>query len=186
MLRRLSEIAISKLFGDGIGADIAGRGTVYLADEARKALAGEDERLTRVRLRAGESYTVIARPPATRRERKLAARQGDLKQRERRASRPGRRQFRAARRLERTQIKLDRARPGSRKELKLEAKERRRGERFDRVTTPTRRQAKLRGELHDVTERLDTERAESFAAARRRRRSDRRTGERRTRVKVYD
>ncbi len=91
--------ALSRLFGDGLGADIAGRASVYLADEVRRSLDKEPERLTTVRLRPGESYTVIARPPATREERRLAAAKARLQARDDHLSRPTRRQLRTARKL---------------------------------------------------------------------------------------
>ena len=182
MLKQMSAVVLSRVFGDGLGADLAGRGTVYLADEVRKALDHEDERLGTVRLRPGESYTVIARPPATRRERKLAARQRALSERDRKASVPSRRQLRAARKLARTQRRLDRTKVGRRRHRRLEAKEAARGERFDRLMRPTQRQAKLHAELAAVKNELDSARAESFARARAHRPASRR----RAKVTVYD
>ena len=177
----LSAITLSRLFGDGLGADVAGRGVVYLADNVREALDKDDERLTHVRLQPGERYTVIARPPATRRERKLAARQRQLAARQRKATRPNRKQLKAARKLSRAQRRLDRTRPDTRRWRRRLAVEQRRAERFDRVTTPTRRQARLTAELAVADASLDLARATSFERARQRRR-----GSRRTRATVYD
>lgn len=182
MLQQMSALVLSRVFGDGLGADLAGRGTVYLADEVRKALDHDEERLSTVRLRPGESYTVIARPPATRRERKLASRQRALSERDHKASVPTRRQLRAARKLARTQRRLDRTKVGRRRHRRLEAKEAARGERFDRLMRPTPRQAKLHAELAAVTSELDSARAESFSRARAHRSASRR----RARVTVYD
>ncbi len=182
MLKQMSALVLSRVFGDGLGADLAGRGTVYLADEVRKALDHDEERLSTVRLRPGESYTVIARPPATRRERKLAARQRALSERDRKAARPTRRQLRAARRLARTQRRLERTKVGRRRHRRLEAAEAARGERFDQLMRPTSRQAKLHADLAAATGELDAARAESFARARAHRSSSRR----RARVTVYD
>ena len=178
----LSATALSKVFGDGLGADIAGRGVVYLADGVRSSLDKEDEQLTRVRLRPGESYTVIARPPATRQERKLAARQRHLAEQERRATRPTRKQLKAARKLSRAQRRLDRSRSGTRRQRKRQAVEERRAARFESVMTPTRKQARLTSELAVANLRLDEARATSFAAAR----TGRRGRSRRTRTTVYD
>lgn len=180
--KALGGVILSRLFGDGLAADVAGRGTVYLADEVRKAIDHDEEQLTQVRLRPGQSYTVIARPPATRRERRLAARQRGLRERDRRQRRPSRRQLRTARRLERTQHRLDRARPGGRRERKLLERERRTGERFDRLMRPTPRQARTRAELAEVTDELDRARSVSFAAARSKLSATRR----RRRVRVYE
>lgn len=181
-MKWLSATALSKVFGDGLGADIAGRGVVYFADGVRSSLDKEDEQLTRVRLRPGESYTVIARPPATRQERKLAARQRGLDAAERRASRPTRKQLKAARRLSRSQRRVDRVRPDTRRGRKRLAVEQRRAVRFDAVIAPTRKQAKLTAQLAEANLLLDEARAASFAAAR----SGHRGRSRRTRTTVYD
>ena len=181
-LKWLSGAALSKAFGDGFAADVAGRGVVYLADNVRESLDKDDEQLTHVRLRPGERYTVIARPPATRAERKLAARQRALAQRERRATRPTRKQLKAARKLSRSQRRLDRARPGSRKERKRLAVEHRRAVRFDAVTTPSRKQARLTAQLAQANAELDVARAASFERAR----QQRRRSPRRARTIVYD
>lgn len=182
MLRQIGNLALSKLFGDGLSADLAARGAIYLADGLRESASRPDEHLTRVRLRPGETYTVIARPPATRKERRLAAHQRALRERNRRQSRPSRRQYRAARKLERVQVRLDRARPDTRRARRLLAAEERRGERFDRVMRPTRRQARTRAELAETTELLDAARAVSFERAR----AHRPRGRRRARTRVYD
>lgn len=182
MLRQLGAVAFSRVFGDGLVADLAARGTLYLSEGSRHALERPDEHLTQVRLRPGETYTVIARPPASRHERRLAARQAALRERDRRMSRPTRRQLRAARKLERTQVRLDRARPGGRRARRLEATEERRGERFDSVMRPTRKQSRSHAELASVTEELDRSRKDSFERARIRRGAARRP----TRSRVFD
>ncbi len=183
LARQLGTVVLARIFGDGMGADLAARGTVYLADGVRQAIERPDERLTRVRLRPGESYTVIARPPATRTERRLADRQRALQDRRDRMDRPSRRQLRAARRLARTQRRLDRARPDGRRARRLQARERARGAHFDKVMRPTRRQAAVHAELSAVSERLDSARSASFDRARARRR---RPLHPRARVRVFD
>jgi hypothetical protein len=182
MLQQLGAVAFSRLFGDGVSADLAARGTSYLADGVRQSLERDPERLTTVRLKPGETYTVIARPPATRVERRLAARQRTLRDSDRRLSAPSRRQLRAARKLERAQIGLDRARPETRRQRRLAARELRRGEQFDKVMRPTRRQARSHAELAEVTRELDLARGASFDRAAARRGSTRR----RHRTRVYD
>ena len=59
----LLSIALSKLFGDGFGADLAGRGVVYLGDGVRKALDRDEIPVTTAKLTPGATYTVVARPP---------------------------------------------------------------------------------------------------------------------------
>ncbi|MEI2698860.1 MAG: hypothetical protein V9E94_11105 [Microthrixaceae bacterium] len=182
MLRFLGTWVLARLFGDGLGADLAARGVVYLADGAMEAVERPEERLGAVRLRPGDTYTVIARPPATRRERRLAARQRALRDRDRRLRRPNRRQYRAARRLERTQIQMEKARPGGGRATRLGRREAARGARFDKLTTPTRRQRRVSDELSAVTVQLDAARSVSFERAAARRPRPRRRG----RVHVYD
>lgn len=182
MLRWLGATLLSRIFGDGLAADVAARGVVYLADNARDALRHDEEPVTRVRLTPGETYTVIARPPASRRERKLAARVADLEERDRRASVPTRRQLRSARRLARTQRRLDRARDGSRRQRRLRVTEERRGERFDRLTAPSRRQRRVHQELAAARAELERLRGASFERAR----SGRAARSRRSRTRVYD
>jgi hypothetical protein len=172
---------ISNLLGDGFGAEIAGRSSVYLVDEARKAVDRPPERVTGVRLRPGETYTVTARPPATREERKLAAAERRLRDRERHLDRPTRKQLRAARSLRSSQRRLDRRRPGTRRYERAAAAESAAGDRFDRVMRPTRRQAAVRTELATTSARLESSRAASMDRVRAR------TGRgRRTQVRVYD
>lgn len=178
----LSATALSRLFGDGFTADLAGRGVVYLAGEARKAVDREDEEVTRVRLRAGERYTVIARPPATRAERKLAASQRGLQARYDKLTRPDRKQVRLARKLARAQRRLDRSTPGSRRYPKRLAKADELGLRFDRRMRPGKQLLKVATALTATTEALDASRAATLADARARSGLRRR----RTRVRVYD
>ena len=173
---------LRELFGDGLGADVAARSTIYLVDEARKAVDREPERITGVRIQPGETYTVIARPPATRQERKLAAEQRRLQERDRAMARPGRKQLKSARRLKKAQRKLDRRRPGSRRYLRAAAAEEAAGARFDRVMRPSRKQAAVHTALQDTTSRLDDTRALSMDAAREK--SGR--GGRRSQTRVFD
>ncbi len=179
ILKWLLARLLGNLFGEGFGADLAGRGVVYLGDQARDALRKDEERVTLARLRPGETYTVVARPKPTRRERKLAAAQRGVEQRFDKASRPSRAQLRAGRRLERTQRRLDRSKEGTGRHARLVRKEQRRGDRFDRVMRPSRRQLRLAAELTTLTQQLGEERDRNFERARGTRR-------RRTRTRVYD
>lgn len=174
---------LARAFGDGLGADIAGRGAAYLGREAKRAIDRDEVRLTRVRLRPGESYTVVARPPATRRERRLAARQRHLRERDERMTRPTRSQLRAARRLRAAQRRLDRRSPGTRRYERAARAEAERGERFDKVMRRTARHEKVRAELRSVTTELDASRDARYAEVHARRGRGR---PRRTRVRVYD
>jgi hypothetical protein len=182
IVKWVSAQAMSKVFGDGFVADLAGRGTVYLADEIRKSISRDDEQVTRVRLRPGERYTIIARPPATRRERKLASSQRGLQRRYQHLSRPSRSQLRAARRLSRAQRRLERSSPGSRRYEARAAREQELGLRFDRRMRPSRQLVKVATALDATTRELDASRAASLEHAR----SGRPLRRRRTRVAVYD
>ncbi|HTO01105.1 MAG TPA: hypothetical protein VL068_10560 [Microthrixaceae bacterium] len=173
MLNWILATALSRLFGDGIGADIAGRGTAFLAAEATKAIRRDDQRVTRVRLTPGESYTVIARPPATRRERKLAAEQATLIRSYQSLTRPSRSQIRLAKKLARAQRRLGKTNENSRKYAKRSQAETRLGVEFDRRMRPSKRELKVVDKLDSVTSELDSLRAkqmESAGASRRRRR----------------
>lgn len=173
---------LGQLFGEGFAADLAGRGVVFLADGARSAVRRDEERVTRTSLRPGETYTVIARPRPTRRERKLAAATRGVEQRYRRATRPNRKQLRAAKQLSSAQRRLVRAREGTRRHARLERRERVRGLRFDRAMRPTRRQQRLAGALTQLSTQLEHERELNLGRARRADRGIRR----RQRVHVYD
>ncbi|UDY36404.1 hypothetical protein [Dermatobacter hominis] len=161
--------AVSKLLGDGFAADVAGRASVYLVDEARKAVDRDEIPVSNVRLRPGESFTVVARPAPTRQERALAKRKASLQSQDRHLAAPTRRQRRAARKLRAAQRRLDRRRVGTRRHASAAAREAVRGARFDRLMAPSRKQVAVHDELERVSTELDVVRAERFAAVRRRR-----------------
>ncbi len=156
MLTWITGQALSKLFGDGFAADLAGRGTAFLAAEAGKAVRRDDERVTRVRLSPGETYTVVARPAATRRQRKLAAQQSSLLKKYLSLTQPSRSQLRLARKLARAQRRLDRTSPDSRRYHKRVTSEGRLGLEFDRKMRPSRREQKVATQLDAVTRELDS------------------------------
>jgi hypothetical protein len=160
---------LSSLLGDGFAADVTGRAAVYLAGEARKAVDRDEVPVSSVRLRPGESYTVVARPAPTRQERKLAKQKAALQAQERHLGRPTRRQRRSARKLRAAQRRLDRRKVGTRRHAAAAAREALRGERFDRLMTPSRRQVAVHEQLDRVTAELDELRAERFSAVRRKR-----------------
>lgn len=174
--------AISKAIGDGFGADVAGRASAYLVDEARKAVDRDEIPVSHVRLRPGESYTVVARPAPTRQERKLARRKSALQAQERHLGAATRRQRRLARKLRSAQRRVDRRRPGTRRHAAAVATEAVRGARFDAAMEPTRKQAAVHAELGRITDELDLLRASRFAAVR----EKRRIAGRREQVRVYD
>ena len=173
---------VSNAHGDGFEADLTGRASAYLVDEARKAVERDEVPVSKVRIRPGETYTVVARPAPTRRERKLAARQASLRDADRRMGRATRRQRHVARQLRSSQRRLDRRRPGTRRHAAAAAREAVRGARFDRVMAPSRKQVDVRDRLDAVTVELDDLRAERLARIRIRRGLDRR-GER---VEIHD
>lgn len=169
--------AIAKLVGDGFGAEVAGRASAYLVDEARKAVERDEVPVSNVRIRPGETFTVVARPAPTRQERRLAKRKAALQEADRRLGRSTARQRRSARRLRREQRHLDRRRPGTRRHARAAARESLAGARFDRVMVPTRKQRAVHADLERVTAELDDLRDRRFAAVRSRRRLDRRRDE---------
>lgn len=158
--------AISQLVGDGFGAEVTGRASAYLVDEARKAVDRDEIPVSKVRLVPGESYTVVARPAPTRHERKLARRKAALQEADRRLGRPTKRQRRSARKLRSAQRSLDHRRVGTRRHARAAAREATVGARFDRVMTPTRKQVAVRDQLDGVATELDDLRASRFAAVR--------------------
>ncbi|MCP4436241.1 MAG: hypothetical protein GY812_12210 [Actinomycetia bacterium] len=164
MLRTVRDWAVRYVFGGGFGATLADRGIDWLADEGRKAVSRDDIDLTRAKLRPGETYTVIARPPATRAERRLARTSAGLAQSEEKLSVTTRRQRNAARRLRRSQRRLDRTRTGTRRHLKAAAAEKVAAKRFDGVMAPSKKLTKVRIAKARVDEELDLRRTASFAA----------------------
>ncbi len=159
-------MTVKKALGDGFGAEVAGRASVYLVDEARKAVDREEVPVSNVRLRPGESYTVVARPAPSKQERRLAKRKTALQGRERQMSKPTRRQRRAARRLRSAQRHLDRRKVGTRRHARAAAREALLGERFDRAMKPSRQHVAVSSELDRVSTELDDVRARRFAAVR--------------------
>lgn len=166
MIETLREWTVRKVFGGGIQGSFAEKGIDWLVDETRAALRGESESLESVRLQPGETYTVIARPPATRRERRLAAEVDALSATEAKLSRATRRQKRVARRLAKVQHRMDRRRPGTRGHRRVAAEEARLARRFDNVMAPSKRLTKVRAELATATRQLERSRAASLRNAR--------------------
>ena len=115
MLSWLWTPVLSKLFGETFAGDVAARGLTYLGENVRKSIDRDEVAVTTIRLRQGEQYTVVARPPATKAERKLAGSQAQLRARKRKLDTPTRSQLKAARRLERSQKQLDHRKPGKRR-----------------------------------------------------------------------
>lgn len=157
----------TRLFGTGLSAEIVTRAARYLVGEMRSAVDRSDRPVTRVRLQPGETYTVIARPRPTRRERKLSSRQASLAASFEKQTRPSRSQLRAARRLARAQKRVDHTRTGSRRNVKWSERETRRGDQFDRIMRPSKRQLRTAQNLDSVTRELNSIRSERFDGARR-------------------
>jgi hypothetical protein len=178
---------LRRLFGEGFSADIASRGAFYLVEQVKDSLDHEEERLTSLRLTPGETVTIVARPPADRAERRLAAEQRQLLERDRAQGRPSRAQLRAARRLRRAQRRLERRRPGTRRWERAARQEEARGARFDRAMRPSRRRLATQQRLAVVGAELDASRELRYEAARAARRAAPRRGRgRRPRVTVFD
>lgn len=179
MLNWIMATVLSKLFGDGFGAELAGRGTAFLASEVGRAVRRDDERVTKVRLKPGETYTVIARPAPTRRERKLASEQSALLRSYQSLTRPSRSQVRLARKLARAQRRLDRTREGSRRFVKRSRIEEQLGTEFDRKMRPSKKELKVADRLDSVSRELDSLRSRQMATTTPRRKR------RRPRVTVF-
>jgi hypothetical protein len=166
MIAELRSYAVRLVFGQGVQATLADRGIDFLVDEAGKTIRKEPEHLTGVTLRPGETFTVIARPAATRSERKLATASRRLAAAEERMAAPTRRQRRAARHLRAAQRRLDRRRAGTRRWRRAAAAEQAAGRRFDAVMAPSARLARVRDERRRVEDQLAASRAASFARVR--------------------
>jgi hypothetical protein len=166
MIQTLRDLAIGKVFGGGIQGSLAEKGIDWLLDETRAAISAEPESLEAVKLQPGETYTVIARPPATRRERKLAAAVDALTAAEANLSRATRRQKRTARHLAKAQRRLDRRRPGTTRYLRAARAEARLAQRFDKAMTPSKKLIGVRSELASAARELERSRATSLRSAR--------------------
>lgn len=166
LAHRLRRTAVERTVGGGFGAELADRGIDWLSKETREALDRSPQHVSSATLKPGETLTVVARPRASRRERKLAERARDLEKKERELSRATRRQRRSARRLRRAQRHLDSRRPGSRRWRRAAAAEAKLGRRFDAVTAPTKKLVGVRDELNRTVAELDALRTESFERAR--------------------
>lgn len=178
-LNRLASRVFGWLFGAGFSAEIISRAAVFLVSELRGAMTRADEPVTKVRLQPGETYTVIAYPRPTRKERRLTNKQRALAADFTKRSRPTRSQLRKVRKLSRIQRRVDRTRPGGRRHEKWSAKEVEAGISFDRAMRPTRKQVASAQALDDVTRQLNGIRSQRFDAARR-------SGRPRRSVKLYD
>lgn len=166
MIETLRDRTVRKVFGGGIQGSLAEKGIDWLVDETRSAIRGEPESLGAVKLQPGETYTVIARPPATRAERKLAVRVDALEAAERKLSRATKHQKRAARRLARAQRRLDRRKPGTPRYRRAATAEARLARRFDQVMAPSKKLTRVRSEMASATRELERSRAASLRTAR--------------------
>jgi hypothetical protein len=180
-LQHLVDQSVRRVFGEGLEADLAHRGVEKLAKEAALVRNRRPERLTGIRLEPGETYKIVARPPATKAERRAARRERAAFAKYRDLTRPTRKQLKAAKRLEKVQRKLARRTPGSRRHSKALAAETVVGERFDRVMTLSPKQSRATDEYHAARDELARLRDASFERARATRRP-----RRSPRVRVYE
>lgn len=157
---------LARLFGSGPVAEVAARGVSYLGGELRDAITHADQPLTKVRLQPGETYTVVAYPKPTRRERKLAKKQTSLLKDYKKLTTATSSQKKAARRLGKAQRRLRRARPGTSRHDRRERKETRLAFDFDRAMRPSKKQIRTAEQLDAVSRELDALRAEQLRAAR--------------------
>ena len=179
--QRLVDKFVGKVFGEGFEADLAHRGVDKLAKEVALVRNRRPERLTGVRLQPGETYKIVARPPATKAERRAAQRERAAFAKYRSLTRPTRRQFAVARKLEKVQRRLALSTPGSRRHEKARLAEAQVGEKFDRLMAPSPKQARATAEYEAARDELARLRDQSFERARAARK--RRSG---ARVRVYE
>lgn len=173
MIETLRDLTVRRVFGGGIQGSLAEKGIDWLLDETRSAIRGEPESLQAVKLQPGETFTVIARPPATRSERRLAVRLDALEAAEAKLSRATNRQKRTARRLARAQRKLDRRKPDTARYRRAAKAEARHARRFDQVMAPSRKLSKLRTEMASTAHDLERSRAASLRSVQTGRRRNR-------------
>jgi hypothetical protein len=166
MLENLRSALMAAIFGSGLAREVGDRGIAWLSRETREAITKADQPLTEVRLKPGESYTILARPKATRSERKLARAAAALAEADARMSAPTHKQKRLARRLGKKQHKLDRRRPGTRRYAREKAGEVALGKRFDRAMAPTPKLRKVRSLLATTEKELARQRSANLARAR--------------------
>jgi len=179
--QHLVDQSVRGLFGEGLEADLAHRGVEKLAKEAALVRTRRPERLTGIRLEPGETYKIVARPPATRAERRAAKRERAAFGKYRELTRPSRRQLKAATRLQKVQRRRALSKPGSRRQRRAALAEVGLGDKFDRVMAPSPKQSRATAEYEAARDELARLRDESFERARATRRP-----RRGPRVRVYE
>lgn len=168
MVDSLRSRALVTLFGGGLGGTAAQAAVEWLSKEVAAALGRTPEVLDVSRLEPGETYTVTVRPPLTAAERTARARREKLSRKLGDSTRPGRSTLRTARKLAKTQRRLDRRRLTRRTRARLERRERALGERFDRVTALSPKQERMAGEIARLDADIEQLRAASLESVRRR------------------
>ena len=179
MLEYIRSTIMRGIFGGGLSGDLAERGLGWLSTQTRSAIARQDQPVTKVRLRPGETYTVIARPKATKLERRLARKQAGFTAAEKKLSVPTRRQKSAARKLQRSQRQMSRRKMNSRRFRNARRRELRDGAKFDRLIAPSKKLLLVRSELSRTEKTLSAVRERNYRKAQRKR------GEPRESLTVY-
>lgn len=159
-------VALAKVFGGGVTGWAATTSVVWAARKARVVLGSAPERLATLDVRAGETLTLTARPPVSRRERKLAATEAELLKDLRRLRTPDRAQRKVERSLVAAQAKLAKAKPGSRRQLRRSAEVAKLTAELGRRRRPGRKERRLDSQLRSTRRELDTVRATVQATAR--------------------
>lgn len=132
---------LQRIFGEGMGAAVAGAILSSALERFNETMNGEGERLDTTRLRAGETYTVSVRPPYTRQERKLRKARGKVAAAYAKETAPRRRARKVARRYEKAQRRVERATPGTPRWERRAAKANALVDRYEALT-PTSKKAR--------------------------------------------
>lgn len=162
---------LQRVFGEGIGAAVAGA-ILSSALERFNDMVNGAERYDSTRLRPGETYTVSVRPPYSHRERKLRRARAKVAAQYAKATAPGRRARRVARKYATAQRRVDRTAPGSARWERRAGKANALVDRYEALTPLSKKARRLRSALDGLDRCLAEEAARTkghlSAGARRR------------------
>ena len=159
---------IAELYGDGIGATIAGAVADRTIHALKQSFRNEPELLDVSTLVPGERYVITTRPAPDRKERKLEKRAIATRKRLDRATALSRKDRRAVRELAAAREAVVSAAPGSRRERRAARAVVVLTPKVHRATTSTPRSRSLQRSADDAAARLERHRESRLAKARRR------------------
>ncbi len=157
MLALLRLKVLQRVFGEGIGAAVAGAILSSALERFNETMNG-GERLDTTRLRPGESYTVSVRPPYSHKERKLRRARAKVAAQHAKATAPSRRARRVARKYAAAQRRVDRTAAGSPRWERRARKANALVDRYEALTPLSKRAQRLQNAL-DALDRCLTEEA---------------------------